>query len=344
MDDCARILCDAETRKMYDQKLADFKLAEPRLVSSTGVAIIDPTRFRIDLDYLIGNEPMSLEMVVGQARLMSGFDDKRLEKARKRAKKKPEDLQDRDALRDELTKNLTFLSITEDFLWQAAGVSGALDGQDHSRAQDGAHFTQALDLRIDQIQEQASLDVASRHEMASLGMAPRLLLEGPSAAASSNALLVAELSAKVVESIHARANPLREAVAQKAAVIDELASISRWAWLGTKRFGPVLDIVMITSSAEYDEHWPGPDFSPAGFLIRIDTLTGAASPVIEKPSPKDLASWPNAVAVLEANPEIPGFFVEAFALANKLQELVEAHEPLEQQLAAPGPKPSTTGP
>lgn len=323
VDECARILNDPEMRLMYDQKLATFKASEPHLVSPTGVALFDPSRFRIDLDYLLSSEAMSLDMVEAQARSMSGLDEKRLAKARKRALDNPDDFDDRDAFRDELTKKLIFLSIMEDFLWQAAGVNGALANDEHSRAQDGAHFEEALALKMEAIKSQAHEAVGRRHEMASLGMAPRLLLAGPDEPSATSTSLVDELADKVVESIEQRADTLRETVAQKSLVIDELAQYSRWAWAADKPSSPFLDIVMIRSSAEYDENWPGQNYEPAGFLIRIDRETRNASPLIERPSRDDLLKWPNQAALLEANPEIPGLFIEAFALANKLIELSE---------------------
>lgn len=321
VDECARILCDPEMRPMYDQKLADFQSREPHLVSSTGIALFDPSRFRIDLDYLLSSQAMPLEEVEAKARSMSGVDDKRIAKAKKRALDNPTDFDNRDTLREELTNKLVYLSIMEDFLWQAAGVNGALANDEHSSAQDGAHFEAALAIKMEAFKTHACEAVGHRHEMASLGMAPRLLLAGPDGSEASSTALVAELAAKIIESINQRSETLRETVAQKAIVIDELAQCSRWAWLNEKPNSPFLDIVIIKSSAEYDEGWPGKTFEPAGFLIRIERETRNATPVIERPSPEDLQTWPNQVAALEANPEMPGLFIEAFALANKLIEL-----------------------
>jgi hypothetical protein len=319
VDDCARMLLDPAMRELYDVKLNEFKLSEPHLVSEDGVARFDPARFRIDLDFLMGDREQDIEGVKNQARAMSGMDEKRIEKARKRFAAHPLDLDARDALRDELTKKVVCLAALEDFLWQAAGVNGALEGDDHSRAQSGEHFQNEALEKLERFKNQAEKIVAAREGMAQLGLAPRLLLAGPAGSTAAGASL-SELAARVGEALEERSQALRQAVAEKSKAIDELAKVSRWAWVGQERHSRLLDIVMVRSEADYDEAWPGPDFVAQGFLIRLDRETGEATPIIQSPCAQELAQWPHAVVTLESNPEIPGLFIEAFALANLLGE------------------------
>jgi DnaJ-class molecular chaperone len=106
VDECARLLLSNELRPMYDQKLSQFQSSAPHLVSVDGVAKLDPSRFRIDLDHLLGSGEQEIEHVQSMAQHMSGMDEKRMAKSRKRFQEHPHDFDARDALRDELTKKL----------------------------------------------------------------------------------------------------------------------------------------------------------------------------------------------------------------------------------------------
>jgi hypothetical protein len=215
----------------------------------------------------------------------------------------------------------------EDFLWQVAGVHGALANDNYNRAEDGTHFVRHLNDKIDSIKTQATEAVIHRDPMAGLGLAPRLLLRGPDGEPSGASVLTAELSKHVLASFDARIEALRAAVAEKAKTIDELALFSRWAWLGDSSSGPILDIIMIRSEADYDEHWPGSEFAPTGLIIRIDRVTGAATPVFETPSLDELKQWPHGLVALEANKEIQGFFIEALALAQSFESHLPRRKP-----------------
>ena len=82
IDSCARVLMDAELRPLYDVKLAHFKETAPHLVSVSGTPIHDPSRFRIDLDYLMHDEVTDIGHLEAYAASMSGHDDKRVARAR----------------------------------------------------------------------------------------------------------------------------------------------------------------------------------------------------------------------------------------------------------------------
>ena len=66
-------LTDPEKKAPYDEKLKSF---DPRLVSSTGEALIDLKKKRIDADFLIGGTKWGQkDFVLEQISTMVGFDE-----------------------------------------------------------------------------------------------------------------------------------------------------------------------------------------------------------------------------------------------------------------------------
>lgn len=325
IDMCSLMLSNPGMRALYNDKLLAFKTNDPHLVSTNGVARIDPSRFKIDLDSLLSNASENIDAIESKARELSGMDEKRITKARKRFLTEPNDVDARESLRDELGRKLVFLSAIEDFYWQVAGVSG-IDGlSGHSnvaQAQSGSHFTEKLSERLLSVRSMAAIEVEQRDGMVRFGLAPRLLIAGPNSIETNNTsqeeLSTAVLTMRSIYAFDARSGPLRDAVEQKARVIDELAGLCRWAHLNKKRATIFLDILMIQSEADYDGAWPGADFTPTGFIFRIERATNNASPVLETPTADQINDWPNELVALEPHSEMPGLFIEAIALANKL--------------------------
>lgn len=317
LDDCARVLLDDELRRLYDAKLAEYRESEPHLVSTSGTPLLDPTRFRLDLDYLLQSQVEDLAHLQAYAAQMSGHDERRLEKARNRFARDRADLDNREDLREALTRKLTYLGALEDFYWQKAGVMGGTSLNEDHGAVSPEHFVRQLEKNLVRIADQAGTAVLQRNAYASLGFTPVLLLtaEGHESGTGPQAH---ELTTQVVKAFQARAEDLRELVEQKSRVIDELTHVSRWAPLNTLKDTPYIDILLVRSDAEVDAAWPGSEVTQVGVYLRLERATGAGAPVLAKLSPQELASWPQELVALEPNPEIPGLLLEAAALAHRL--------------------------
>lgn len=321
LDDCARVLLDEDLRSVFDEKLVEFQASAPHLVSECGTPKIDPTRYRLDLDYLLQSEVFDLAELEVRAAQLSGHDEKRLAKARQRSQKDPDDLGYRDDLRDALTHKLSYLTVLEDFYWQKAGVYGGTSMQDNLRAARPEHFTEQLEAHLQQVQVQASAAVQQRQQYAALGFSPMLLLTHEGQPAAEQVSVEAQLTLAVVAAFQVRAEDLRRLMEQKKDVLHELTTVSRWRWLHDRPDVPVMDILLVRTEADFDEAWPGPEFAQPGMFIRLDRLTQVATPVVQTLTPQELASWPNALLLLEPNREIPGLFIEAMALAERLGDL-----------------------
>ncbi len=318
LDDCARVLLDVNLRQVFDEKLAEFQATAPHLVSETGTPKIDPTRYRVDLDYLLQADVADLADLELRAAQMAGHDEKRLAKARQRMLKDPEDLSYRDDLRDALTHKLSYLTVLEDFYWQKAGVYGGTSRQDNLRAARPEHFTEQLEVHLSQEREEARTAVQQRQQYAALGFSPVLLLSYAGSDSAESTSVEEQLTQAVVAAFQVRAEDLRRLVEHKREVIHELAAVSRWRWAHDRPDADILDIVFVRSEADFDEEWPGTEFVQPGMVLRLDRRTQVATPLMQSLSAEEVAGWPHALAWLEPNREIPGLFIEAMALAERL--------------------------
>lgn len=318
-NDCARVLLDDAIRARYDERLAEFKQHEPQLVSTSGTPILDPTRFRIDLESLLDTNIRDYAELEAQAARLSGFDEKRLARAKTRFEKEPDDLDMREQFREQLLANLVFLSVIEDYYWQKAGVYGGTERNALSRASHSDDVLTYLNERVDAVKARIESAAVERHAVAQLGFVPLLLLGHHSAGADA-ADITRELAEAATQSFEVRIEELRALVERKKKVIDDLLLVPRTRQLKADTGSGVLDIMLIQTDAEMDEDWPGAEFTQMGVVMRLDTNAGTMTPVMLKATADELAAWPNALHLLEPNPELPSLFLEAVALAERLTD------------------------
>ena len=319
VNDCAKVLLDEELRTRYDERLASFKEATQHLVSSSGIPIIDPTRFRIDLESLLDTRVADLSELEAHAARLAGHNEKRVERARKYYAADPADVEARDELREVLTAKLVFLSVMEDYYWQKAGVHGATDKDALARAVHSTDVLSLLDNQLGQMRSKVEHAVAERHAVAQLGFVPLLLL-GHHGSQTESSQVIYEVATAAVKAFEMRVEDLKALVAVKKVTIDELVQVPRSRLLRPDRGTGIIDVMLIKSELEPGDAWPGEAFEQLGVIMRCDINANSISPVTDIVSNEDLAAWPNELHVLEPNRELPGFLLEAVALAERLAE------------------------
>jgi len=317
VNDCARVLLDDALRERFNEKLAVFKETAPHLVSTSGTAIIDPSRFRLDLESLLDANITDISHLEAQATQMAGYNEKRLDRARSRFEKTPDDVDAREQLREQLTAKLVYLNVIEDYYWLRAGVSGAVQRDTFGRAAHSHEVLAHLDTTIEKVRSGIGQTVTERHAIAQLGLAPMLLL-GSSVEPTESESITHAITTVATQAFELRIEDLKALVTDKKAVLDELLIVARTRQLKPASDSGVLDIMLIRSDAEPDEAWPGNEFVQMGVIMRLDRATDSMSPVISELSAEDLANWPNELYALEPNPEIPSLFMEAVALAERV--------------------------
>jgi hypothetical protein len=323
VNECARVLLDDALRTRYDERLAVFRESSPRLVSTTGLPILDPTRFRIDLESLLDTNVFDLADLEAQAAKLAGYNEKRLERARKQFATDSSDVDAREELRDHLTAKLVFLNVMEDYYWQKAGVHGATDKDAGLRTTHSSDILALLDNQVKEMRAKVEHAVVERHTVAQLGFVPLLLL-GHHGAESESAQVVQEVAAVAVTSFEMRIEDLKALVALKKLTMDELLLVARSREMRPPTGTAIIDVMLIQSDAEPDSTWPGDDFVQLGVIFRCDIAAGAISSVSATVSPEELSAWPNELHVLEPNRELPGFLIEAVALVERFVESRQA--------------------
>lgn len=319
VNDCARVLLDEALRARFDEKLAVFRETAPHLISTSGTAIIDPSRFRLDLESLLDANITDISHLEAQATQMAGYNEKRLERARTRFTKTPDDIDAREQLREQLTAKLVYLSVIEDYYWLRAGVSGAVQRDTFGRAAHSDEVLAHLESTIETVRDGIGQTVTERHAIAQLGLAPMLLL-GTSVETPEPENITQALTLAATQAFELRVEDLKALVGNKKAVLDELMLVARIRQLRPASDSHLFDIMLVNSEAEPDEAWPGESFVQPGVILRLNCETDVITPVMEVLSPEDLASWPNELYALEPNREIPSLFMEAVALAERIMD------------------------
>lgn len=179
IDKCSATLPDPIRRALYDDKLASFKEKEPHLVSPNGISKIEPSRFEINSNSLLGDASDNMEAIETQTLSMPGMDEKPIIKEHRRLDAGPRDPDARECARGKLAKNIALLSLLDDLYWQIAGVNGSAGQPDPIHAQSESPVTAKLAERADSTRSTAGSGVERRDGVVRLGLAPRRLLSGP---------------------------------------------------------------------------------------------------------------------------------------------------------------------
>ena len=246
----AEILMNKEARPLYDARLAEFEDKHPHLVSKNGTPIIDLERQRLNLDYLLQDEILDTSDLEKQAATMIGFDQKRLDRARKYYALDPTDPDADDALRQELTAQYGMLTLMEDFAWMRAGMHGWTD--EGGLMRDAEAYVDRIEAEI----AKTSLTiipaaVATRQNAVLIGVAPPpLLLAGPNgSSAASDAPTTDLVVAEAKRRFELRAADIREIAARKQAALLELLDHSKTVVLAESEC-PIYDLFLVKGEGE----------------------------------------------------------------------------------------------
>jgi curved DNA-binding protein CbpA len=225
-----RTLSDPTARASYDQRLATF---DPKLISRTGNPVIDLSKRRVDLDFLLsGSGVEGRTELEAQAIAVSGFDAAML-RILKRAYESKQDPETRAAYKEMLLRKQAYLSIVEELSWQAAGVANQNDTKMLTSPQD--HLAQ----RREQITDyEAELGTVAEKRMLAIATGDTsLLLPGPGQSYKSeqiteNPMAVAsKVAGLAIEQFRTHVPELEELAQQRTRVLEELCGLVEWRYL-----------------------------------------------------------------------------------------------------------------
>lgn len=206
IDQCERILLNFELKSLYDIKLKEFLDKEPHLVSDNGIGIIDLSKMKIDLSYLL-NEPIrDMNDLQALAKKMSGYNEKRLKKSQISYEEEVNE-ENRESLREELTNKVVYLNLIEEYYWQKAGISN-VKNPTHTY-QNSSDVIKSFENNIELIKEKASEVINNQHGLALLGFVKPLLItyEGATNQSEISANIIYN---KVIEAFQLRSNDVKK--------------------------------------------------------------------------------------------------------------------------------------
>jgi curved DNA-binding protein CbpA len=225
-------LSDGEKRAIYDERLAGFP---EHLISTSGIPKLDPTRSRVDIDFLLsGAQWDERDGYLQQLQQVSGHNEmifKFIEQQYKATSSPSEEL--RNAYKEALQKKHSYLAVLEDIAWQGAGVSGQ---KDPKMIVSPDHY---LEARMEQIAEASSRiqqGVERRLLGITAGEAPKLLGEYGGTSDASELIAIAQ------KNFAPAAEEIRRAAVQRKEVLEDMVSLTQWRYIAER---PSQDVVVI---------------------------------------------------------------------------------------------------
>lgn len=318
IDQCERVLLNEQIKPLYDEKLKSFIEATPYLVSESGVALFDPSRFKIDVDYLMKEEIFDFSDLEAKAMHMSGYKERNVLKSKKNFEEEPTN-ENKEDYRIELTNKFVYLNLLEDFYWSKAGISGLRTEQNTHTMQSSKDIFEVLEKQIEFVSEQTQEAVQNRNGIALLGFSEPLLLTYKEEVSDSNKNT--QLLSQIKKSFELKVEDLKKLIEQKKETLDELVKVSEVIQT-TVCSNKIYDVVLVTLE---DGAWPIDSYQTLNIGLRLD-VTDMENVSITSFQPsqtltkQEVNNWDNNLYLLCPNNEIKAPILEAMSL---LQSIVD---------------------
>lgn len=330
VEECARFLCVADIKPLYDAKLAQFQVEKPDLVSTDGTPIIDLSAPVLDMDGLLSDEIRDTSAFEDYVKTMSGYDEGKTVQMKSLYDSMPDNAQIKIVYRDMLGQKLAYLDLLEDAAWTKLGYinrKNKTDGHVTSSDLYAAKVEEAL-------QNAAARDIEPgidmRGDAARIGLAtlPLLLTFNPaSGTAPGTALMdpaqmqamMQDLKNRARKNFEIRADYVRDVARQKQAVMEELVALSTVYPINThKKTSPLYDFYLVSAK----------DTKNVMFRLELNAKTGnstVAEAYGETFTLDDLkARKPSRNSfVVEHNADISDILIETTAAAERVYQAVK---------------------
>ena len=326
VEECARFLCVADIKPLYDATLAQFQVEKPDLVSTDGTPIIDLSAPVLDMDGLLSDEIRDTSAFEDYVKTISGYDEGKTVQMKSLYDSMPDNAQIKIVYRDMLGQKLAYLDLLEDAAWTKLGYinrKNKTDGHVTSSDLYAAKVEEAL-------QNAAARDIEPgidmRGDAARIGLAtlPLLLTFNP---ASGTALMdpaqmqtmMQDLKDRARKNFEIRADYVRDVARQKQAVMEELVTLSTVYPINThKKTNPLYDFYLVSAK----------DTKNVMFRLELNAKTGnstVAEAYGETFTLDDLkARKPSRNSfVVEHNADISDILIETTAAAERVYQAVK---------------------
>lgn len=235
VDSCAEVLEHDERRALFDQRLAWFKAEKPKLVSTSGVAIIDPHSTRFQYEELLADDLDNYDRMKEYAASLTGYDAREDAAAARRYKARPKDAELCEDYRYQVGKRLYYFTSLEVAAWAAAGLN--TDDKTRGSAFHADEYVERTEKLIAYTRDAVVPElIGQRQNLVALGMSPPLLLltykpqdgteAAPPAPIDASAEATDQTIKKVQDKFEERAGRIRDIAQQKQDALQELLSLS----------------------------------------------------------------------------------------------------------------------
>lgn len=281
--DCERFLLNPELKSFYDEKLAEFREKKPRLVSTTGQAIVSLGETFFDIGALLSDEIVDTSGFEKQLKAMTQHDEKRLPQMKALYAAMPDNAQIKSLYRDALTQELVYLTLLEDAAWAKVGYMNRKEKPEGFLLR-AADYGKRLD---EDLQKTAARDIDASIErhgaVARIGMAKTPLaldaaegtefapaqggeLTGP----EKHKRLLDEFKKTAHKNFEIRAGYVREVGKRKQDVLEELTLLTPVETLHPEAAGQkVFDFILVNPEEDGRQR--------ALFRMEMDVTTGSAT-------------------------------------------------------------------
>ncbi len=249
---CENVLLNPELREAFDIELARFKKENSVCVSTSGVAILDMKKERIDLNTLLAAEPVNMSEIEGMAATMSGFDAEQLQTVRDLYKASPDNDGVKKLFISGLTDAVAHFTLMEDFAWNEAGVFNKKSkAKGHVVSPD--EYSLAVTDEIEHVQAEIIPQLVTEHsDVLKIGVQSTLLLTHAGIAPDKQVTFLdynqqEAVTTKAREHFEQRSEKMLKIAEQKQIVLKELCLLSEhWILKGdAPTIGSCMYILMI---------------------------------------------------------------------------------------------------
>ncbi len=240
IEKCEAVLLTPEIRAAYDARLDEFKKNRPDRVMDHDAhfVFLDPSGVKVDVDFLLGTGTLDLKEKREQEKMLSGFDEKAFDRAKRFYDKDPADADSIAMYREALYQKLAYLEAMDKAQWAAAGILG--EGGEASREElmDAGLLQKRIQQRIAEVKDEfIPQSITHQVTMGLLGYDknPMLLLTQQGASADIAAVRDDSILQSKIDIAQRRFAELSGAIdaatAERAAVLEAIIDLAPHAFL-----------------------------------------------------------------------------------------------------------------
>jgi hypothetical protein len=304
------VLLSSDFKPLYDERLEGF---EEKLISKDGRAIVDITKKRVGLDYLLSGEVADDSELIDRAKQMCGHDEESLANLKTLYEADNNNPVIKQLYKKGLTTKLTYVSQLENLAWARAGVANQepVDGllfyaEDYSK--------KVEDTIEKVVREDIPAGLENRLLAHGTGVTSLLTFDGYEAAQGNEVSGI--VRDRIVENFTDRCGSIRDIAQKKQEIIEELIHLTDYEYL-QKSEHPTDKVDIYVSRGEK---------VLCGFEMTAsdNRLTSSENTFSDK-SIQELKQmdWENDSILIRSNPEVEQFMAEVSYVAGKHVNSIE---------------------